>query len=133
MNESRRQDEKSASPRDLSTPRLLLHLEGAVLFAGATAAYFSTGGSWPLFLILLLAADLSMLGYLAGPRIGALVYDLFHAYPLPALLLALSYLLQAPVLAHVGLIWLAHIGMDRTVGYGLKYPTGFKDTHLQRL
>ena len=133
MNGSRHQDDELASTRDLSVPRLLLHLEGAVLFAGATAAYFSTDGGWLLFLILLLAPDLSMLGYLAGQRTGALVYDLFHAYPLPALLLALAYLLEARVLAHVGLIWLAHVGMDRTVGYGLKYPTGFKDTHLQRL
>jgi Domain of unknown function (DUF4260) len=74
-----------------------------------------------------------MLGYLAGPRVGAALYNLVHALPLPVLLGATGLLGDAPWLVVGALIWLAHIGMDRTVGYGLKYPTGAKDTHLGRV
>lgn len=83
--------------------------------------------------MLLLAPDVSLLGYLAGPRVGAVTYNLFHSYPLPAALGALGLLWGAPLAVAVALVWLAHIGIDRLVGYGLKYPTGSKDTHLGRV
>jgi hypothetical protein len=86
-----------------------------------------------MFALLLLAPDLSMLGYVAGPRVGAVVYNVFHAYPLPAVLGIFGLLGGSPLVLAVALIWLAHIGMDRLLGYGLKYPTEFKDTHLGRL
>lgn len=115
------------------TVKRLLKLEGLVLFVGAIALYAMSGGSWVLFVVLLLAPDLSMLGYGVNTRVGALAYNSVHTYLLPALLLAVGLLSSAPLATQIGLIWLAHIGMDRTVGYGLKYPTAFKDTHMQRV
>jgi hypothetical protein len=95
--------------------------------------YWMGGGSWWLFALLLLAPDLSMLGYLARPRVGAILYNVFHSYPLPAALGIFGMLAGAPLAVSVALVWFAHIGMDRLMGYGLKYPTAFKDTHLQRV
>jgi hypothetical protein len=115
---------------DPTGPAILLRLEGVALLLGAALLYGRRGASWPLFGLFLLAPDPAMLGYLAGPRVGAALYDLVHALPLPSLLPAAGLLADAPWLVAAGLIWLAHIGMDRTVGYGLKFPTGFKDTHL---
>jgi hypothetical protein len=116
-----------------SLPRRLLHLEGAALLAAATVAFFLLGGSWWVFLLLLLAPDLGMLGYLAGPRTGALAYDAVHVTAAPLALLGLAALAGPSFLTDLALIWLAHIGMDRAVGYGLKYPSSFRDTHLQRV
>ena len=114
-------------------PRLLLHAEGAAVFAAATAVYFRESHPWWLYLLLALAPDLAMLGYLAGARVGAAVYDTAHTYVLPFTLGAVGVLGNAAGLQAVCLVWIAHIGVDRTVGYGLKYPSGFKDTHLQRV
>ena len=86
-----------------------------------------------LFGALLFAPDLTMLGYLAGPKVGAAIYNAFHTYAMPAVLGALGMLFASPLAIVVSLIWFAHIGVDRAVGYGLKYPTSFKDTHLQRV
>lgn len=111
----------------------LLRLEGLILLVGAVVLYVQMGGSGPLFVILLLAPDVSALGYLVDTRTGAWSYNLFHAYALPAALFAFGYALSQPLMMQIALIWFAHIGMDRTVGYGLKYPTEFKDTHLQHV
>jgi hypothetical protein len=117
----------------VSLPRLLLHLEGFALFAGAIAVYTQQEGSLWLFLGLLLVPDLSMVGYLRNPRIGALTYNLVHTYVVPAVFLALMFMIDSEIGVQTALIWFAHIGMDRTVGYGLKYPTEFKSTHLGRV
>ena len=117
----------------LLRPATLLRTEGVALLALSVLLYWVNGGSWLLFGVLLLAPDLSMLGYLAGPKVGAAIYNAFHAYALPAVVGALGIIFASPVVVAVALIWFAHIGMDRTVGYGLKYPTSFKDTHLQRV
>jgi hypothetical protein len=111
----------------------MLRVEGATMLVGSVLLYWVGGGSWWLFALLLLAPDLSMLGYLVGPRVGALTYNVFHSYPLPAALGIFGVLAGAPLAVSVALVWFAHIGMDRLVGYGLKYPTAFKDTHLQRV
>jgi hypothetical protein len=74
-----------------------------------------------------------MVGYLAGPSIGAVAYNAFHSYPLPAALGLAGLVAGGPLAVSVALVWFAHIGMDRLMGYGLKYPTGFKNTHLQRV
>src|SRR5918997_6797260 len=105
----------------------------AAVLLTSVMLYWASGGSWLLFALLLLVPDLSMLGYLAGPRAGAAVYNVFHAYPLPAVLGAFGLLGGSPLAVAVALVWFAHIGMDRLVGYGLKYPTEFKDTHLGRV
>jgi len=114
-------------------PAILLRLEGAAMLIGALAAYAYTQGNGWAFALLLLTPDLAMLGYLANPRIGSLTYDVVHFYALPGAIIAAALLMNNVTLLHVGLIWLAHIGMDRLFGYGLKYPTHFKDTHLQHV
>jgi len=117
----------------LTKPRWLLHLEGAAIFALTLCLYRSGHFSWGLFALLFLSPDLSMLGYLAGAKWGAAFYNSVHTYAGPVLLLLLSFALPAARLAPFGLIWLAHLGFDRMLGFGLKYPTFFKDTHLQHV
>jgi hypothetical protein len=114
-------------------PRVLLRVEGAALFLGAVVLYFWADYPWWLLLVLALAPDLSMLGYSAGSRIGSVTYDAAHTTVLPIALGAVGVLADADVAVQLALIWLAHIGADRALGYGLKYPTHFKDTHLQRV
>ena len=114
-------------------PRTLLHLEGAVVALAAIALYFHLGYAWWLLLILALAPDLSMVGYVAGPRVGAIAYDAAHTYAGPVALGTVGVFAGGDVAVQVALIWIAHIGVDRALGYGLKYRTGFADTHLQRV
>jgi uncharacterized protein DUF4260 len=114
-------------------PRVLLHFEGAVVAAAAIALYFHFGYPWWLLVVLALAPDLSMAGYAAGPVIGRATYDAAHTYALPLALAVIGVLADSDVAVQVGLIWTTHIGVDRAIGYGLKYRTGFKDTHLQRV
>jgi hypothetical protein len=111
-------------------PRPLLHLEGAAVLVFSLCAYHWQHGSWSLFALLLLAPDLSMLGYLVNVRVGAQLYNAVHTYVGPLLLALYSVGAGHPALLPLTLIWFAHIGMDRMLGYGLKYPTHFKDTHL---
>lgn len=114
-------------------PRRLLHLEGLAVVAGSLVLYFDAGYGWPLLLVLVLAPDLSMLGYLGGPRVGSLTYDVVHTYAGPVALAVVGVLGGYETAVQIALIWLAHIGLDRFLAYGLKYPTGFRDTHLQRV
>ena len=125
--------EGASWPFSLSRPGAVLRLEGATMLVGSAALYWSNGGAWWLFALLLLAPDASMLGYLAGPRVGAAAYNAFHSYPLPAALGAFGLLAASPLAVAVALVWFAHVGMDRLAGYGLKYASGFKDTHLERV
>lgn len=119
--------------RGLASPRVLLRVEGVVVLALAVLLYWVNGGSWVLFGALFLAPDLSMLGYLAGRRAGTGVYNAVHSYALPGVLAVGGLLGGSPVVVGVALVWFAHIGMDRAVGYGLKYPDGFEQTHLGRV
>jgi len=116
-----------------SLPNVLLKIEGATILILSTILYFYFGGEWPMFLILFLAPDISMLGYIANKKIGANSYNIFHFYLLPAILILVGLIYNNNTLILLALIWMAHIGIDRVLGYGLKYPTGFKDTHLQRV
>jgi len=111
----------------------LLRLEGLAVLAAAVSAYAFVGGSWLLFALLLLAPDVAMLGYRFGPVVGAAAYNAVHAYLAPAALGAAGLALGAPTMQALALIWIAHIGLDRALGYGLKYSTGFGDTHLSRI
>jgi hypothetical protein len=113
--------------------RILLRLEGLTLFAGMVLLYAVWGGSWLLFALLFLAPDLSFLAYLAGSRLGAIVYNAVHSYMAPVVLLTTGFALEWPLLLSIAMIWLAHIGMDRALGYGLKYEAGFGFTHLGRI
>ena len=113
-------------------PRTLLRLEGAAALVGATLAYAASSGRWSVFALLFLLPDLSMLGYLAGPRAGAACYNAAHGYLGPALLAAFGATLGAHGFVSLACIWAAHIGLDRALGYGLKYGAGFGETHLGR-
>ena len=114
-------------------PRTLLRLEGLTLFAGMLLLYAVWGGSWWIFAVLFLAPDLSFLGYLAGPRAGAAVYNAAHSYMVPMALMTSGFALASPLTLSIAMIWLAHIGFDRALGYGLKYAAGFGFTHLGRI
>ncbi|HWZ96854.1 MAG TPA: DUF4260 domain-containing protein [Candidatus Dormibacteraeota bacterium] len=117
----------------LTKPRILLHTEGAVVFLVSILSYRYIHASWLMFFLLLLAPDLFMLGYLLNVRVGATLYNAVHFYAGPLLLLTFPVLANRMFVLPYALIWIAHIGMDRMLGYGLKYPTQFKDTHLQHI
>ncbi len=117
----------------LTRPALLLRIEEATLLIATLFAYQHLHYSWLLFAILFLAPDLFMLGYLLNPRTGAALYNLVHTLTLPLILLLVSYTTHHPLALEISLIWTAHIAADRLLGYGLKYPTFFKDTHLQHI
>lgn len=110
-----------------------LRCEGLAVLAASLLLYGRFGRGWLLLALLLMLPDLSMLGYAAGARAGALAYNLAHSYAGPLLLGAGAAALGAGGLASLALIWTAHIGLDRALGYGLKLPTGFQDTHLGRI
>ena len=110
--------------------KALLRIEGACVFLAAAMAYSKFGLGWGTFAVYFLAPDLSFLGYLAGPSIGALTYNAAHSYVEAVFTLLAGILLSAPTLIAAGLIWCAHIGVDRALGYGLKYFAGFGFTHL---
>lgn len=118
--------------------RWILRAEGGALLLASVLAFNALGNvSWWLFAILFLAPDLSFLGYLAGPRIGSAAYNVMHATILPILVGIAGYILDDFILRDIlwatALTWLAHIGFDRMLGYGLKYATAFRDTHLGRI
>ena len=114
------------SPRSV----VLLRLEGLALGALAVWGFALTGASWGLFAALALAPDLGMLGYLASPSAGAVAYNAVHTYLAPAVLVALAVPLGWAWGVPVALVWVAHIGVDRALGYGLKSPESFQRTHL---
>ena len=111
----------------------LLRLEGLTLFVGMTLLYAVWEGSWWVYALLFLAPDLSFLGYLAGPKAGAILYNAAHSYMAPMALMTTGFALSSPLVLSIAMIWLAHIGLDRALGYGLKYSTGFGFTHLGRI
>jgi Domain of unknown function (DUF4260) len=114
-------------------PRTLLRLEGLTLFAGMTLLYAVWDGSWWIYAILFLVPDLSFAAYLAGPRAGAIVYNAAHCYLGPMTLMVAGFSMSSPLVLSIAMIWLAHIGIDRALGYGLKYGAGFGFTHLGRI
>lgn len=110
----------------------VLRSEALAIAVLTVVLYARSGASWWLFAALWLTPDLSMLGYLAGPDLGARIYNSIHAYATPATLLVCALLLGVHALVPVGLIWANHISIDRLLGYGLKYRSGFGWTHLGR-
>lgn len=116
-----------------SGPLVLLRLEGAAMLGVLLAAYVWSGHSWWLFAALFLVPDLSMLAYFANARIGATIYNAVHSTIGPVLVGVGGLLLGYSLLPWLAVVWAAHIGFDRMLGYGLKYASGFKDTHLGSL
>ncbi len=117
----------------LTRPRWLLHLEGAATLALAAYIYRSCHFRGWLFALYFLGPDLAMLAYLKNATWGARSYNFVHTLTIPVLLLVVSRLLPGDPYLPYALIWISHIGFDRMLGYGLKYPTVFKDTHLQHV
>ncbi len=117
----------------LTRPAWLLRVEeGGLLFA-ALWLYIHLHFGWLLFAVLFLAPDLFMLGYRVNARVGAAMYNLAHWLLLPLGLSAFGYVAGRPIATQVAIIWFSHIVWDRMLGYGMKYPTFFKDTHLQHI
>ena len=114
----------------LDRPIALLRLEGLALLAGAIALYAQLDGTWWWIPVLFLVPDISWLGYAAGPRIGAMIYNAFHATILPTVLGIAGLAAGSDTAMLLALIWFIHIGLDRLTGYGLKYPDEFGNTHL---
>lgn len=121
----------------LATPgsavRIILRAEGLPLFIAGVVGFGTLGGPWPAFVPLLLVPDLSAIGYVRGIRLGSITYNLVHNLVTASAMLGLGLWLGVGWLAIAGSIAVAHIGMDRGAGYGLKYPTTFKDTHFQHV
>jgi hypothetical protein len=120
-------------PAVTGQPLVLLRLEGLALLAAATALYQQAGASWWLYAGLFLAPDLSFAGYLGGPRVGAIIYNAVHTIIGPLALASYGVFAHIPILVQIAMIWIAHIGFDHLLGYGLKYNDGFAFTHLGTL
>ncbi len=116
-----------------AAPKWLLRAEGLAMLLVAVAGYRFLGGGWGVFAACFFLPDLSLLGYLGGARVGAVVYNVGHSLLGPTLVSALAVLLGSTGLGLAALIWVAHIGFDRFAGYGLKYDRSFFDTHLGRV
>jgi uncharacterized protein DUF4260 len=114
-------------------PHLLLRLEGLAVVTAAVVLYFHEDFGWVLFVALILAPDLSFAGYAFGPKVGAIAYDAVHTEIFPVALGTVGVVAGSNGATKIPLIWVAHIGADRLLGYGLKYPTAFEDTHLSRV
>ena len=104
-------------------------LEGLAALVFGAMTYAWLGQSWLVFALLFFVPDLFMLGYLRSAKTGAAVYNLGHNYAVPGLL-ALAGLVVGPIAFGLAAIWVAHIGLDRVLGYGLKLEGGFEQTHL---
>ena len=125
--------EQTKAQTTMSMPAIILRLEGAAVLVSMLALYASRGESWLAFVVLILVPDLAAVGYLKDVRLGSMTYNIVHTYTLPLALGVLAVVGGWALGVQLALIWGAHIGMDRMVGYGLKYPTDFKDTHLGRV
>lgn len=113
--------------------RVWLRIEGLAAFVAGLAIFGAVGGPWPLAIPLLLVPDVSMVGYVRGPRLGALTYNLVHNWALGLAVLGLGVWSGVVAVTMAGAILVAHVGMDRALGYGLKLATSFQDTHLGRI
>jgi hypothetical protein len=113
--------------------KTLLRIEGVTLFVGMTVLYGVWGGSWWIYAALFFVPDLSLLAYLAGPKAGAAAYNAMHTYMLPLVLSFVGFGMAMPLTLSIAMIWMAHIGIDRALGLGLKYDVGFGFTHLGRI
>ncbi len=116
-----------------SRPRWFLRLDGLVLLAASVVLFAAQHVAWWFYPALVLVPDVSMVGYLRDARVGALVYNLGHSYFAPTLVVLAGWRASSPLTIACGVIWLGHIGMDRALGYGLKYDDAFTSTHLGRI
>jgi hypothetical protein len=118
---------------DLTWIRPWLRAEGIATFAAGLAGFLFLGLPWWAFLLFLIVPDVSMVGYLRGPRVGAIVYNVAHDLATGVAIAGVGLAIGSVPVAAAGAILVAHSGMDRIAGYGLKLPSSFKDTHLGRI
>jgi hypothetical protein len=123
----------ASGPRDNRMVRFWLHAEGLAAFVAGTLVYLQGGGDGWLFLPLLLVPDVGLLGYLRSARVGAFTYNLVHNWAIGLAVVGAGLALGSNPLLLAGAILIAHVGMDRAVGYGLKYAAAARITHLQRI
>lgn len=116
----------------LSNIKLILHLESMSFFILSTFIYYSLNFSWKHYFLFFLTPDISIAGYLINKQIGSYIYNTFHTYIFPILLLLIGFN-ENEIFLKFGLIWIAHIAIDRFFGFGLKYKNDFKSTHLNKL
>jgi hypothetical protein len=112
---------------------IILRTEQAAIFAAGIVIWLANGGSAWLLLPAWLLVDASMVGYLAGPRLGSITYNAAHNLVLPIALFGLGWWSTTGWMVLAGAVFLTHDGLDRALGYGLKLPTDFRDTHLGRI
>jgi len=108
----------------------IIKLEEIGLFALGIYFFSQMQYAWWWFLVLILLPDLSMIGYIFGNKIGALCYNVAHHRGIAIILYFVGIYYSNPAIQLSGVILFAHSSMDRMFGYGLKYETGFKYTHL---
>jgi hypothetical protein len=117
----------------MSLVRAILRAEALAAFVAGIALWLANDGS-PLWLVpALLVPDLSVVGYAANPRIGAVTYNAVHNWALAIAVLGVGWWAASAPIILAGSVLVAHVGMDRALGYGLKLPTSFQDTHLGRI
>jgi hypothetical protein len=110
-----------------------LRAEGLATFAAGLAGFLFLGLPWWAFVLLLIVPDVSMVGYVRGPRVGAVLYNLAHDVATGVAIAGVGLAIGNVPVAAAGAILVAHSGMDRMAGYGLKLPSSFQDTHLGRI
>ncbi|SCY15429.1 protein of unknown function [Lysinibacillus sp. TC-37] len=113
--------------------RKIISLEYVIALIITVFFYGHLDFSWLYFMVFLLLPDITMIGYLLNPKIGAVFYNIGHSFISPALLLVIGFMMSSSILLMIALIWLAHIFLDRALGYGLKYEEAFQKTHLQQI
>ena len=112
---------------------IILRAEQVAIAVAGVVVWIANGGSPLLLIPAWLLIDLSMIGYLGGPRLGSITYNAAHNLVLALALLGLGWWTDTGWVVLAGAVFLTHIGLDRALGYGLKLPTDFRDTHLGRI
>lgn len=110
--------------------KTVIKLEELGLFILGIYLFSLLNYQWWWFPALILAPDLSMFGYIINTKTGAFSYNLFHHRGVAVLVYILGCYLRIEIVQLMGIILFSHAAMDRIFGYGLKYETGFKYTHL---
>lgn len=122
--------------KKITIPNVFLRAEGIVAFLAASILYFYFWGDWSFYIVALILPDIGIAGFFGGTKVGSVIYNVTHTFAIPVALIAwllVSGVTFANTLLLFSLVWCAHIGMDRALGFGLKYPTKFEDTHMQHV
>ncbi len=111
----------------------VIRLEEFGIFLFSIYLFTALDYAWWLFPLLLLTPDISMLGYLGGTRLGAVIYNIFHFRALALLFFVVGQVVSLPIISLIGVMLFAHSSLDRAFGYGLKLSDSFQNTHLGRI